>query len=1425
MNSLGICVGATTISLVGLKLLADGSWRKEFGYVFPHHGNPRVALIEKMRMLSLSLYDRVAVTGRKFRHYIDLPSISEAEAVEMALKQLNGRLPAVDAVVSAGGETFMVYVVGQEGRISSVKTGNKCASGTGEFFLQQLRRIGLTVEEAVRMAKEEKPYRVSGRCSVFCKSDCTHATNKGVPKGRIVAGLCEMMAGKIMEILRPLSPHRVMVIGGMAQNEVVMGLLRREVKELIVPEEAPYFEALGAAFWAAKASHGEKPRKVATDPEKLIRAGKSSFNFHPPLKETAHLVEFRSLERGTPQRGDRCLLGLDVGSTTTKAVIVRTGDHRIVASVYLRTEGNPVRAARLCYERLIDELGPLAEDIHLIALGVTGSGRQIAGLHAMTQGIVNEIVAHARAAIFFDPTVDTIFEIGGQDAKYTFIRDGMPADYAMNDACSAGTGSFLEEAARESMGVAMEEIGALALQANKPPNFNDQCAAFISSDIKTATHEGISREDILAGLVYSVCLNYINRVKGNRAVGENIFMQGGVCYNKAVPLAMASLTGKKIVVPPEPGLMGAFGVALEVERWLAMGLLKESKFSLKALRERELDYKEPFFCDGGKEGCDRRCEIARIVIDGKIYPFGGACNRWYNVRNRIQIEAGRGDLVRKREEIVFRRPRVSQSGEQKIGLNRSFLVNTYFPLYAHFFSALGFDVVIPDEVDERGCDLKRAPFCYPAELAHGFFGRLLKMGVDFIFLPQVKGIEVEGDTHESNACPLCQGEPYYLRSAFKEDELLVSYLKKGRLLTPILNFSRGLEAMEEVFLDVGKYLGKKESKIREAYREAIRVQREAMAEVKEEGHRLLNNLSSHPSSFAVVIFGRPYNAFVSEAHKGIPHKFASRGIPVLTLDALPIEDEEAPKTMYWSAGRKILKAAQFVSRHPSLFACYITNFSCGPDSFILTYFARRMKGKPFLVLELDSHVADAGLETRIEAFLDIVRNYRELEKRRANEVRPRSEKRRAYFDYERQVVVDSRGRAYPLTHPRVHLVMPPMGSLVNVIGTAIFRSKGIRATPLPRADEGVLKLGRGHTSCKECLPLLLTVGSLLNYLKERKDQDELLVYFMPTAGGPCRFGQYSPFTEELLDSLGIEDVAIYSIHAEDGYMRHLDNDFTLALWSGVVINDILQDIYSLLYTCAHQRDEAMEIYHREVEGLIRVFETEPRYEALSIALRSGLEQLSQIPLQGSLRDTPAVLLSGEIYVRHDDLSRRHLVELLGEEGFVCKVSSILEWVYYTDYCYRKGLSPLRPKGKDWWKILMRAFWMRRYERLYKSIAASYGLMPYRLEKIRQVVSTGGRFLHPALTGEAILTVGAAMAEVPTEYCGAIAIGPFGCMPNRLAESILSVEMGNDRPFLAIETDGNPFPQMISARLEIFVLQARRVFEEMRRRKSPPSHEG
>ncbi len=816
-EALGLCLGASSISLVQVR--ASGAAPHVVRAVNRPHGGDPCATLEALLESTPGWRDvPLCATGRKLRNLVTIASVPEPEAVELAAAfSLDGRAVQA-AVLSAGGETFMAYGLDARCRVREIRSGGKCASGTGEFLAQQLGRMGLGVGDLEGMDRLAEPYAVSGRCSVFCKSDCTHALNKGAPRQSVVAGLGVMMAGKCMELLHGLEREVLLLVGGCAANPFLARFLGQKAPELVIPDCAAWFEALGAALWALERS----PPPLGQG--ELFAPRRPAFAMLGPLAESLALVEFKDHPRDRARSGDEVLVGLDVGSTTTKGVVLRRSDKAVLAGEYLRTEGDPVGASRRVYASLAAQAG---EGVLVAGLGVTGSGRAIAALHADATAAMNEIVAHAAAAAHYDPEVDTIFEIGGQDAKYTFLSGGHPCDSAMNEACSAGTGSFLEESAREALGVDTLSIADLALAARATPDFNDQCSAFIGSDVTAAVQEGLALEDILAGLVRSVCLNYVSRVKGSRPVGERVFMQGGVCYNKAVPAAMAMLTGQRIVVPPEPGLLGALGVALEVDRRLRAGLLEPGRFDLRELAGREAGRRAPFTCRGGRgglEGCDRGCVISRIEVGGKVHPFGGVCNRFENLRQGRSPDTAALDMVQARQRLVFRD--APAPGEPAcatrpvVGLSRSYLTNTYFPMFRAFFAELGFAVALPDAPGQEGVHRMGSGLCYPAELSHCFMQSLVEKRPDAVFLPHIRAVPAAGGQSASCTCVLLQGEPYYLRAAFPELSLL-----GARLLTPVLDFAQGLAATGRTFLEVARSLGADERAGRRAFEAGLEAQR------------------------------------------------------------------------------------------------------------------------------------------------------------------------------------------------------------------------------------------------------------------------------------------------------------------------------------------------------------------------------------------------------------------------------------------------------------------------------------------------------------------------------------------------------------------------------------------------------------------------
>lgn len=1406
-SALGICLGACTITLA--RMTDQG-----ISYSgITHDGK----VAETLRsVLAESLPAQVAITGRAFRRMVTMPTLSEPEAVELAYEYLRTSCPDIDCIVSAGGETFIAYLLDRSGSIRSVQTGNKCASGTGEFFLQQIQRMDMNLEEATVSAMDAEPHPVAGRCSVFCKSDCTHALNKGVPKGRVSAGLCKMMAGKILDLLKKTRAKRVLIIGGVSRNQVVLKYLRESSLEIVTLPESPFFEALGALIRAKK--YGT----VLTEDTKLVTDTHNSFTFLPGLRDEIKKVRFTSMKRGAFHNGEY-ILGLDVGSTTTKAVLLRTDTSEITAGVYLRTSGDPVGASRRCYREILAQI-PADCTPEIIGIGTTGSGRQIAGLHAQTSGIVNEIVAHAAAAVFFDPEVETIFEIGGQDAKYTFITNRVASDYAMNEACSAGTGSFLEEACREALGIGTEEIEAIALGSSSAPNFSDQCSAFISSDIKTAVQEGIRKEDIIAGVVYSVCQNYLNRVKGARPVGKKIFMQGGVCYNKSVPVAMAALCGREIIVPPEPGLMGAFGVALEILRSINAGLLEKGSYNLTQLAEREVTYREPFTCTGGAEGCDRKCTISRIEVNGSIFPFGGACDLYYNLLRKRGGETAGLDLVRVREELVFGTyaPAPVAEAAISIGIPASLLTNTLYPFYAHFFSNLGIRVVPGIEPSPEGMESPGSAFCFPVLLSHAFVHGLLHRDLDYIFLPFVKNLSLETSDEANCTCPFVQADPYYLQAAFHDD-------LRPKLLTEVFEFDKP-ESLRSAFLSLGARLGFSEARAARAFAEAREAFETMRSEMLDLGREFLRSL--RPDEIGIVLFGRPYNAFSRFGNMGIPHKFASRGYRVIPHDFLPLEElggETLPQ-MFWATGQGIMQAAGYVRNTPNLFGAFITNFSCGPDSFITGYFRDIMGQKPSLTLEIDAHTADAGIDTRIEAFMDVIRGYREL---------GLGQQEQSDFVPSRMITVDGEqlietgdGSRYRLTDPRVHLIIPSMGESTARCLAAAMRFVGIRATALAPPGPQELNLGKGLATCKECLPLILTAGSLVKYINESRSTGEIVVFLMPETDGPCRFGQYNVFMKNYIRKNCIPDVALLSPSSQDGY-DGLPAKLSRRAWLALAIGDGLEEVRAGIMALAEDRKRALDSFALAADRIIGSIAAE-NYNRLMKTVREEMEGLSRIQKKGSLAEATRIALVGEIFVRRDDFSRQYLVEKLARNGVVVRTAPITEWLHYTDYCVAKGLNgPISLRKRI--ALQAKKLVMRKDERLINRLLAISGFHDGHPIDIDHLVSRGSSLIHPQLTGEAILTISSALTEVGDSAHGVISIGPFGCMPCRIAESILtyrlvdekehfSLDRGNfwaankDRlplPFLAIESDGNPFPQLVETRLESLLLSADRLKESLR----------
>ena len=734
-------------------------------------------------------------------------------------------------------------------------------------------------------------------------------------------------------------------------------------------------------------------------------------------------------------------------------------------------------------------------------------------------------------------------------------------------------------------------------------------------------------------------------------------------------------------------------------------------------------------------------------------------------------------------------------------------------------------IVVAEEIDKEGIGRAEAEFCLPAEIAHGSFYRLIKLRPDYIFIPHIMQIPVENVPTYSRACVFVQGDSYYLKTTFRK-ELDEQNIK---VLNPVLRMDISYEVVCDPMVAMAETLGIEAGRAKSAFLFACSRQKAFDEQLLVRGNAALEELEKHPDRSAVVLFGRPYNAFADDANMGIPHKIASRGTMVIPHDMLPASQYKVDKKMFWAMGQKIMKAAQFVKERKNLFGCFITNFSCGPDSFLIGYFRRVMGVKPSLTLELDQHTADAGIDTRIEAALSIMRTYYRYppEERKS----PVFRAVKVLFDDKIQVI-SSQGRKLPLTHPDVEIVFPSMGRYSTEAIAATFRSLGMNARALPISDKEVLREGRTSTSCKECLPYILTTGSFMNYIRSRKDTWKVTLFFLPTGGGPCRLGQYCVALDQLIERQRIENAAVFTLTDENGY-GGLGSKLLLRAWQAIIVADAIADIRSTLSVAAKNRTEALDTLEKVWKEIITWFEGRLSVR-LTTLLATVVMQLKQIRLKKSPSQIPVVSLIGEIYVRRDEFSRKNIVDYMEEQGFIMRVAPVAEYLCYSNYVVNNGLGERKFTFQQHVKMRLVTRIQEWWESRIKSIFAQCECYHYEMIDVGETIDTVQHLLDVNFRGETILTVGLGMREILNDSCGILSIGPFGCMPSRMAESMLKKELnavGKARvpgwekkarhysgmgsfPFLSIETDGSPFPQLVEANLEAFVLQAKRLHARM-----------
>ncbi len=1279
---LGLDIGAETIKVVEL-LGAGSQLRPGRRRLVEHHKEPGPRLLEVLGEMDWPTVSGAAVSGRLSRT-VRLPRIPTKQAQARGYRHLFGERPAT--VVSIGSHGFSVLELRGDG-LEVLRENSRCSQGTGNFLRQLVERFDLTPAEASELCAEvEKPAPLSGRCPVILKTDMTHLANKGESREAILAGLFDAVCENVMVLVKPgSSPADVALIGGVSRSRRIRRtftrlLTDREMNPVAVAvDDAEFFEAIGDALAAAENPVALPPldELLAPEPERRLESVDG-------LTKALGMVK-RMPARPLAGRSDQSrqlIFGFDIGSTGSKAVAFDAATGETTWEGYRRTSGDPVGAARGLLEHFVEEDAGV-DTIH--AFGVTGSGREIAGsLLATCYGneavfVLNEIAAHAEGALHYDPRVDTIFEIGGQDAKYIRLAGGRVVDSAMNEACSAGTGSFIEEQGGKFAGIRdVVHLSDEALRADRCISLGQHCSVFMAEVIGEAVAAGCDQREIIAGLYDSIIQNYLHRVKGNRSVGSVIFCQGMPFSSDALAAAVARQTGAEIIIPPNPGTVGALGIALlarsEID-WTGSPAVDPQRF----LGAR-IESKESFVCRSTK-GCGGAGNLCRIdsirtVVAGRKQRFnwGGACSLYDKGTHKRKLPDRAPNPFAEREELV--RALVDALGEtagaQSVTMTDEFMLKGTLPFFATFFRALGLNPRVTTgaghDTLKRGIAEANVPFCAPMQLYHGVTSRMADEPADFVFLPMMRGLSRVASEADAKLCPVVQASPWILRHD-------LSAKLDGNVLSPVIDIGTGSYDSPE-FRNSCAMLAAMVGVARKrdwlpALQQAIDAQRAFEQGCLEIGRQALEFCSEHKLP-TVVVVGRPYTIYNKVLNSNVPAILRGQGAMAIPIDCFQVDDEvPVCDGMYWAHGQRILRAAHQVRRTPGVHALYCSNYSCGPDSFNLHFFAHIMEGKPFAIIETDGHAGDAGTKTRVEAFLHCV----------AGELRADQSAKRPSNLFE----MLAKGRIeFPEIKRDERILIPSMGPIGNVIAASM-RGLGFRAEPLPPVDAQALRAGRRVTSGKECVPIVLTLGALLHRLTQL-DPAERVVFAMPGGSGPCRFGIYNLFNRLVLEREGLGDrVRIWSPH-ERGYFDTLPPAFSLLVFTGFVVAEALDEMLLDIRPVETRPGAADEIHQRAFARLTAQLEAQAAsLPGLGMALWQllggelfGLRRvLSEAAdelaaLRGPQR-IPTVLVVGEIFVRSDPFANDHVIERLERRGMRTRLVPCSEFIDYADHLKRDNM--------------------------------------------------------------------------------------------------------------------------------------------------------
>jgi len=1348
--------------------------------------------------------------------------------------------PEVQSLLIIGAEKFGMATFEKNGEYRNYKSNTSCAAGTGNFLDQQAERLNLQdIQEFSRIAWENNGAipKIASRCAVFAKTDLIHAQQEGYSLGEICDGLSYGLAKNITDtVFQNNAFSNIVAAGGVALNKAVIGHISQLIEQpIIVDQFANVYGAIGAAM-ICKEEGGTNDLKL-NGIEDLVITGKGEKQYYyPPLRLTlSDYPDFESHEKYTfrslcfpfmkevevdvysipaSKSPIPVILGIDIGSTSTKAVIIDQNKD-VVAGFYTYTSGQPLQAVQLIFEAIHDYSKKRDVSFSILGAGTTGSGRKFIGKIIGADLIVDEITAHGRAAYELNPETDTIIEIGGQDSKFTVMRHGRVTFSVMNNVCAAGTGSFIEEQAKR-LGCPLNEYSS-RVENVVAPLASDRCTVFMERDLNHYLMAGYSADEILATVLHSTRENYFTKVAVPGYIGKTIFFQGATAKNKALVAAFEQKLKKPIMVSRYCHLTGALGVAIEIHDRHC----PSTTFRGIELYEKSIPVRSEV-C----ELCTNHCKLKVAEVDNQTEAYGFLCGRDYEVNKYVKNKSLHFQLIRKRDELFRFRPEAKKT-TLTIGIPAGLYLYEEILFWRKFFDLLDITTVTSENylnAIKDGKNLSSAEFCSPMAAMHGHVD-YLRDKADYIFLPAY--LEESRETRQNKQ--YC----YYTQFVSSVISVQKTYKSGKKLLSPYLNYSYGELSVRLELFRMLKSIGLSDIgfiNLSLAYEKA----KEQVRLVKENWKALYLQELKDTDDIHIILLGRPYTVLSPAMNNSIPDIIEKMGIKTFYMDMLPNNPTETShadeliKAIQWKFASKILHAADVVSNTENCYPVLITSFKCTPDAFVIEYFKEILdaRQKPYLILQLDEHDSTVGYETRIEAAVRAFRNHCERQRSEVLHVASGKEAniktgiavespvvKQAWQNHIRTMIDESSRilRSHSIDFklfsnliqqieglenqlpPAIFsgakhlkgktLLLPLWDSYVGPMLEAVLQNSGIDVRLTPNSDESIRRSLSFNTG--QCLPLNIIVQNAIDYIEINGLKPSDTVLWIMKSDLSCNLSMFPMFMKKLLDNYGrgMEQVSVYlgDVIFYDFSLPTAINAYLAYMFGGYI-----RKIGCRIRPYETQTGITDVMIQRALDSLVKAFRNgDPKDLALDQIIRDFES------IETEMKEKPKVAIFGDIYVRDNDLMNQQLVKTVeanGGEVITTPYSEFLKIVvntatdrffktgHYSEYVKLKFLKSLIPLVEDKYK---------KYFYKYNGEVP----VPTSGETDIWLNRFGLNILQRGESFENILKIHALITNHP-DLDLFIQTNPSYCCPSLVTESMTSkIEEVTGVPVVTIEYDG------------------------------------